>query len=363
MDFEVNRENFRDTRIIDKPAAELAEGQIRLAVERFAFTTNNVTYAVAGDMLDYWGFFPTETPWGRLPAMGLGSVVETANPEIPLGGRFFGFYPMSDQLVINAQPRRSGFRDIGAHRANHASTYTDFIDVDSDPTFRCDQVDEYLLLRGLFMTSFLIDDYLADHEFHGASQTLVTSASSKTSICLADCLARRGHNCVGLTSSRNRRFVESLGMYPQVITYDEIGHLDASITSCLVDTAGSGTVRSAVHTHFADNLACSLTVGATHWEDPGSSAEDLTGPKPEFFFAPGQVTKRNQEWGAAELTSRIARSFHSLLDTTDRWLTVAHRTGPNEIIAVYQNLLEGQADPAIGYIVSMSDSLRETQLV
>ena len=37
----------------------LQPGQIRLTVERFALTTNNITYAVAGDMLDYWGFFPS----------------------------------------------------------------------------------------------------------------------------------------------------------------------------------------------------------------------------------------------------------------------------------------------------------------
>ena len=210
------------------------------------------------------------------------------------------------------------------------------------------------------MTSFLVDDYLADHDFHGASQTLVTSASSKTSICLADCLARRGHRGVGLTSSRNRAFVESLDMYAQVISYDEIDQLDASIASGLVDTAGSGAVRSAVHTHFGDNLAFSLTVGATHWEDPAGSARDLVGPKPEFFFAPGQVAKPSQEWGAAELAARIASSFHNLLDGTDRWLTVTHRTGHDEITAVYQNLLEGRADPAVGYVVSMSDALSET---
>lgn len=49
-DFEVDRRDFRHTRVIDTPAAELSAGQIRLAVERSAFTTNNVTYAAAGDM-------------------------------------------------------------------------------------------------------------------------------------------------------------------------------------------------------------------------------------------------------------------------------------------------------------------------
>ncbi|MDE0699299.1 MAG: DUF2855 family protein [Acidimicrobiaceae bacterium] len=362
MDFEVNRQDFRDTRIVDAASAELAQGQIRVAVERFALTTNNVTYAVAGDMLDYWGFFPAETPWGRLPAMGLGSVVETANPQIPVGGRYFGFYPMSDQLVIAAEPHRNGFRDIGAHRANHADTYTSFIDVGSEQMFQDHRADEYLLLRGLFMTSFLADDYLGDNGFAGASQTLVTSASSKTSICLAVCLARRGHTSIGLTSARNRAFVESLDMYQQVITYDEIDQLDSSAASGMVDMAGNGSVRSAVHTHFGDELAFSLTVGATHWEEQAGTADDLPGPKPEFFFAPGQIAKRTQDWGGTELTARIARSWHDFVESTDRWMTVVHRSGPAEISAVYRELLEGQADPSIGYVVSMSQTLRETPL-
>ncbi len=53
-------------------------------------------------MLDYWGFFPTEAPWGRLPAMGLSTVAESSNPDIEVGGPYFGFHPKSGELVIDA---------------------------------------------------------------------------------------------------------------------------------------------------------------------------------------------------------------------------------------------------------------------
>ncbi len=354
MHFEVNRQNFRETRAIDSTHSELAPGEIRLAVERFALTTNNITYAVVGDMLDYWGFFPTEAPWGRLPAMGLGSVTESAHPEIELGGRYFGFYPMASELVIQAEAKGNAFRDIGPHRANHAAAYTNFTAISDDVMFHADKVDEYLLFRGLFMTSYLADDQLADQDFLGATQTLVTSASSKTSICLAACLALRpGHRAVGLTSEGNRAFVEDLGLYDQTITYDEVDQLDASVSSGLVDMAGSAAARSSVHEHFRDSLRYSLTVGATHWEEPGSSGEPLPGPVPEFFFAPTQMAKRTAEWGAAELMNRTASAFHSLLDGTDRWLTVLHSSGHDGVAAVYRELLEGQADPAVGHVVSM----------
>jgi hypothetical protein len=362
MIFEVNRQDFRDTRTVDAPPADLTEGQVRLAVERFAFTSNNVSYAVAGDMLDYWGFFPAEAPWGHIPAIGLGSLVESAHADIATGGRYFGFYPMGTELVIDAQPRSdAGLRDIGPHRANHAVTYTDFRDISGDGSFRIDQADEYLLLWGMFMTSFLVDDYLADADnddgaFHGAAQTLVTSASSKTSISLAECLARRdGHRAIGLTSEGNRAFVEALDLYDQVITYDEINQLDAGIRSGVVDMAGSSSVRSAVHTHFGDALAFSISVGATHWEEQGDGGS-LPGPTPEFFFAPGQRAKRVADWGAAELDARIDSAFRSLVDGSSRWLTVQHRLGPAGIEATYRDLLEGRADPANGFVCSMSET-------
>lgn len=391
MDFEVDRRDFRRTRTADSRRGGLSPGQIRLDVERFAFTTNNVTYAVVGDMFDYWGFFPTDAPWGRLPVMGLGSVVESAHPDIAAGGRYFGFYPMSSDVVIAAEPLTAtagghpdgarstdadtkarthhtgaqstaavAFRDVGPHRAQHAATYTDFRDVATDARFNPDRADEHLLLWGVFMTSFLVDDYLGDADaeggvFRGAGQTLVTSASSKTSICLAACLARReGHHSIGVTSPRNRAFVEGLGLYDQVITYDEIDRTDARVASGLVDMAGNGAVRSAIHTHFADTLRFSIAVGATHWEDMGSDG-DLGGPRPELFFAPAQSAKRAKDWGPDELANLTAQAFHDLLDHTGRWLTVVHRTGPDGIEATYRELLEGRADPATGYVCSMSE--------
>lgn len=365
MQFEVNRYDFHDTRVthLEPRPADLRPGQVRLSVERFALTTNNITYAVAGDLLDYWGFFPADesddTRWGRIPAMGLGSVAESAHPDIALGGRYFGFYPMAADVVIDAAPHGSAFRDVSPHRTEHAGTYTDFRDVATDVMFRPEQADEYLLLWGVFMTSFLVDDYLADNDFFGATQTLVTSASSKTSICLARCLAEReDRRSIGLTSAGNRSFVENLGLYDEVITYGEVDQLDATVASAVVDMAGSSSVREAIHTHFASSLTASLTVGATHWQDSARQSGEggtLPGPTPEFFFAPGQSAKRAADWGADELDARIARSFHQLLDTTNQWLTVEHRAGPSGAEATYRSLLDGRATPNIGYIVSMHE--------
>ena len=352
MILEVDRQDFRRTQVVNDQQEALTPGQVRLAVERFALTSNNISYALSGDLLGYWDFFPADAPWGRVPAMGLGSVIESANDEIATGGRYFGFYPMATTHVLAARPRSDGFRDVGAHRADHAPAYTDFTAVHADPGFPAEHADQYLLLRGLFMTSFLVDDFLVDRG-HGDTRTLVTSASSKTSIALAHCLAARGRSGVGITSARNVEFCQSLDRYESVITYDDIESLDPAVPSTVVDMAGSSETLGRIHTHLADVLAHSCQVGATHWEEMGGQPAELPGPTPEFFFAPTQMQKRNQDWGPGELERRIGEAFTGFVEESAGWLTVLHSAGPDETAAVYRELVDGTTDPSVGHICSM----------
>ena len=104
----------------------LAAGEVRLTLDRFALTSNNISYALSGDFLDYWGFFPAEAGWGRLPAMGYGIVSESANPDIAEGGRYFGFFPVGNEHIVQAQTSRGGFIDAGTHREKHAMAYRAF---------------------------------------------------------------------------------------------------------------------------------------------------------------------------------------------------------------------------------------------
>ena len=85
------------TQFVDPEHRDLAPGEVRFDIDFVALTSNNVTYAVAGDLLDYWGFFPVGLPWGHVPAMGYGTVIESANGDVKEGARHFGFFPMADQ--------------------------------------------------------------------------------------------------------------------------------------------------------------------------------------------------------------------------------------------------------------------------
>ena len=354
ISFQVNRSSIREHRFVDHDHRDLEAGEVRLDVDFVALTSNNVTYAVAGDMLDYWGFFPADLPWGHVPAMGYGTVVESSSVGVDEGSRHFGFFPMTDQHIVVAKATEAGFVDVGAHRANHAPAYRQFADTAKDPTHDPDREAHVALLRGLFLTGWLAEDLLFDNDNFGADATIITSASSKTSIAMGWTVSERGGHAIGLTSERNRAFVEELGCYAEVVTYDEIGSIDADRRSVVVDMAGNGQVLADVHNHFGGTLAHSMAIGGSHWESFGDRPE-MAGPTPEFFFAPGQIEKRNRDWGSGEPMRRVMEAFAKYVTFTDEWLTIKHDTGADALSGAWDSLVDGQVGPGVGLTRSLND--------
>lgn len=352
--FQINRSSIREHRFVEHGHRELQPGEVRFDIDFVALTSNNVTYAVAGDMLDYWGFFPADLPWGHVPAMGYGEVVESANPEVETGSRHFGFFPMADQHIVLAKATDAGLFDVGEHRANHAPAYRQFADTAKDPSHDPEREAHVALLRGLFLTSWLAEDLLFDNDNFGAEATIVTSASSKTSIAMGWNVSQRGGHAIGLTSERNRAFVEGLGCYHEVVTYDEIATIDADRRSVVVDMAGNGQVLASIHNHFGGTLAHSMAIGGSHWESFGDRPE-MAGPSPEFFFAPAQIEKRNTDWGAGEPMRRVGEAFAEYVTFSDEWLTIDHAAGPDALVEAWDSLVGGQVGPEVGLTRTLND--------
>src|SRR5690242_15325377 len=207
MQFVVARDDLKTCRLIETPLPEvtqLPETGLLVKVERFAFTANNITYAVLGDRLKYWQLFPAPEGFGNIPVWGFGEVIASKHPGMTEGETLFGYFPMSTHLVIEAADvSRRGLRDGAAHRQGVAPVYNAYARVSGDPAFEDRQGDYRALLRPLFMLSFLVDDFLAENEFYGAKRVMLSSASSKTAFGLAHLLHARGVKVIGLTSACN----------------------------------------------------------------------------------------------------------------------------------------------------------------
>jgi len=357
LDFLVRREDWREHHFSEsEPPTQLTPGQVLFRVDRFALTANNISYALTGDALGYWRFFPAAAGWGRIPAMGYGDVIESSHPDVAVGTRCFGFYPMSRYLTIepdSASPSR--ISDGVEHRKGLAPVYNEYTPVTADPLHEGDVEDATMLLRGLFMTSFLAEDFLSDQDLFGASDVLISSASSKTSIALAFVVSRRKQaRAVGLTSAPHRAFVEGLGLYDEVLTYDDLAHLSPNTPTVLVDMAGSAGLLQSVHGHFGEALKYSCRIGATHWEAAGETGP-LPGASPEFFFAPGQIQKRSADWGPRGLQQRIGEAWAGFRTSSRDWLEVKRGTGPEALAEVYRDTVEGKTEPHIGHILSLQE--------
>ena len=356
LTLQIDRSRHAQSRLHESELRPLAPGQVRLRVDRYAVTANTVTYAVVGDVLGYWDFFPTGEPgWGCVPAMGWADVVASTHPEVPTGGRYYGWFPMARYVDMTVTPSADGLRDDGPHRAAHAPVYRAYVATERDPLYQpgVDAEDRHALLRGLFITGWLAEDYLADQGWFGAARVLVLSASSKTAIGFARCAdARTGIEVIGATSKRNHAFTHGLGCYDEVVGYGDIAAIPAGVPIVSVDMSGSGAVLESVHAHFGDRLRHSMAIGRSHHESP-PAATQMPGPRPAFFFAPTQVRKRIQDWGPRDYQQRIASALHAFVDSSQAWLTVTRVTGPEAAEATWRAMHGGRVPPDVGYIVSI----------
>lgn len=368
-DLLVRKDQLGTTTLRTTAAAALADGQVRVHIDRFALTSNNITYAAMGDAMQYWQFFPVAPTadgiaWGRIPVWGFGTVLESRHPDVAVGERLYGYFPMANAVDLTPAKCSAGsFFDAAPHRAQLHPVYNQYMRCAADPFYTADTEDLQALLRPLFITSWLIDDFLADNDFFGATadparpaQLLLSSASSKTAYGTAFQLAqRKGLEVVGLTSPGNVAFCESLGCYHRVLTYAQLDQIAADAPSIYVDFAGNAAFRKALHAHCT-GLKFSSSIGATHVSDMGG-AKDLAGPKATLFFAPAQIKKRSTEWGAQGLGQRLVQSWQTFIaavaNPNQPWLEVQHHSGAAAVQAAYQQVLGGKGDPRLGHMLQL----------
>jgi hypothetical protein len=247
----------------------------------------------------------------------------------------------------------SGFTDSSAHRAALPGAYNRYSYTDADAFYGAEHEDEQMLLRPLFLTAYLIDDFLDDAGFFGVEAIVLSSASSKTASALAYLLSlRKDVLVVGLTSTRSAEFTRTLGVYDHVLAYDQLESLPTG-RAVYVDMAGNAELRSAVHDHYREELAHSAVVGATHHDRMGAVPDTLPGPRPTFFFAPERIVKRAGEWGADGLQQRMADAWHPYVTWAEDWLQVIHGHGPDALQSAYLDLLDGRIDPATAHVLSL----------
>ena len=354
----VKKSALAETRIHKDTLSVLGDGEVRLGIESFSVTANNVTYAVIGDMFGYWNFFPAEGDWGIVPMWGHAVVEESHHPDIAVGERVYGYLPMGTHVdVLPGKVTAGGFTDMAAHRQSMSPIYNQYSRLAADPEHDPAKEAERMLFGPLFKTGFLIEAMFRREIWFGARNLVMTSASSKTSMGLASVAKDLSPDIrrIGMTSTGNIDFVEGTGLYDEVIAYDDVDSLPKYPTVS-VDFAGNSSLLRGVHEVLSEMLKYSCLVGATHVDARGSNSAGgggsvMPGPKPILFFAPDHAVATVQELGPKGFGEAVGRSWKKFLGAVNGVVAINERHGLDAAALAFVESLEGKADPQIGIVI------------
>ena len=344
----VNKADISQTKVVQGQidTAALQDGQAILKVDSFGFSANNISYAVTGEKMGYWGFFPADEQWGIVPVWGFGTVIASKHPRAQVGDVVYGYFPMGTHLLVNVDKANDvSFFDNHPQRVSSSPVYDNYLRCAQDPSYQEDSKAWLLNYRPLFMTSFVLDDFVGEHISDKVTTVLLTSASSKTAYGCAHLLmkhkAQRGghYRVVGLTSAANKALTESFSCYDEVLEYKDIEQISRDGESWVLDFAGNKQLLLDLQDLLGEKLSREIFIGATDVKSQTNKPKGkLHG---QLFFAPHQVKKRTEEWTREGFNERYAKAWSSFNAHMQDKIQVVEYRGAKAIQDLYQQGLAG----------------------
>ena len=334
MDFLLAKDDLHRCRFDDHPAPEAGAGEALLRIDAFGLTSNNITYATFGEAMSYWSFFPAEHGWGRMPVWGFAEVLTSSVAELEAGTRVYGYLPPASELLVTpSRVSAHGFVDVAAHRAPLPPAYNRYARVDGDAMYDALREDEQMLLRPLFLTSYLIDDFLADGDFFAADTVVLSSASSKTASALAFLLAQRERHRRRRPDLREERRVRAhaRGLWPR-----------RRLRRARVAAGRArgvrrhGRRRSGARRCSQPLPRAARPLGGRrrHASRPhGSRARLAARPAADFLLRPRSSRQAIRGVGRGGLERRMADAWQPYVQWTAGWLKVIHGRGADALRA------------------------------
>ena len=354
-DFLVDKSNLFKTTFAESEIGQLEDGEVLFKINKYAFTSNNITYAVIGDKVKYWDFFSAPAPWGIVPVWGFAEVVASNNTTVEVGEHCYGYFPMSDYLKIKAgKIKVHGYSDISEHRAHLAPIYNHYSRTIADPSYQKEKEDFQPIINPLFATAFLIYYFLKDNNFFGAENIILTSASSKTALGLAFILNKNkkedGKDIIGLTSTKNLEFVKNCNFYDEVIPYDEALNNLSKKDSVIIDFAGNSRLLCDMYELLGGALKHVALIGLTDWS---SDKQFKQIPVAKFFFAPAHIQNKYKEWGSEKTNLLLGEALNNFINIAEKWIEITNIIDKKSLADLYIEMLKGNVDPSKGYIIKI----------
>lgn len=353
----VGRDDLRRCEVHRVAVPETGDKEALVQIETFGLSSNNITYLALGDSLPYRQFFPVpeELPaegWVCPPVWGVASVLESNSALLNGGEKVYGFFPAARFATLRpVEATTAGFRVERPGIPAQLAFYHHYGVLGRDPFYLPEQEAMMVVMRPLFLTGLLLEDYLRETGFAGAERVAVSSAASKTAFSFSSAFRRSGGaELVGLSSVAGRAAAEGFDVYDRVVVYEEIDSLAADRPLVYVDISGSVAIRQLMKSHFGDTLRLILSVGLTHWADGHYGSEHAADEVPaQVFFAPGWSTRRVKQKGRAFL-AHLVTGWREQMASVDNHFRVTREAGADAVAASWRAFAEGRIEPNLALV-------------
>ena len=240
-----------------------------------------------------------------------------------------------------------------------------------------------MLYRPLYWTSFWCEDWLFTSNYRGGAKLVfISSASSKTAFCLAHCIRLRIRNkeipaetrIIGFTSKRNTGFTKRLGLYHEVVSYDDINDkaFDFGVKTIYADVAGSDDFNrkllavqgpvfvAAVKLGMSNVTPTTLDVTAawtknTTLEDAAGLSDSTEVLEFENFFMVEWLAVRVKQLSVKEIAGMQAKAWKQLLVDAKGWVEITRVYGGEKVKTAYDSALKNGLRAEDGYVWSLWD--------
>jgi len=245
-----------------------------------------------------------------------------------------------------------------------------------------------MLYRPLYWTAFWCEDWLFASDYRGgAKHIFISSASSKTAFCLAYCIQTRIRNkevptdtrIIGLTSKRNMEFTRRLGLYHEIISYDDIngGSFTPGVKAIYADVAGSDEFNKRLLAVQGPIFVAAIKLGMSNvtptkldvtnaWTKNTGLEETARGSSStkvlafETFFMVEWLAVRVKQLSVKEIVRMQIKAWKRLLVDAKGWVEITRVYGGEKVKAAYDSALKGGLRAEDGYVWSLWDSQMDT---
>jgi len=360
-EFQISKLDFTQVRVVSTPPVEelsLGGNELLVEIEKFAYTTNNISYAIAGERFGYWQFFPPQegdTNWVVTPVWGFAKVMKSTHPKIKIGERLYGYFPPAQYLMLQpTQVTKTGFVEGSNHRKELAVFYNQYEINSSIPHYTKEDDNARMLFGPLHLTAFMMLHFLQENNWKDAEQIVILSASSKTSLGMAFGFnqAENSPKVIGITSNRNLDSLTNLQLYEDLYTYEQVKQIDGTKPTLIIDMSGRTEVVNSLYEHLGINMTTYIQIGRTHWTTPRTRLK-VPKEKIHFFFAPAFMKKKQEEWGKAKYDELTAMFIKSSAKKITTWLSYEIHNELDDLVEIHQKLSEGKVPPDKGFIIEL----------